>query len=298
VFEANGGLEGHIMFRTILVPLDGSSFAEQALPWALSIARRARASIDLVRGHVLYALLEPACNWVPYDPAMDAERRDEERCYLDSTAKRLAAVAPVATSTAVVLGLEADGILDYLGAGNADLVVMTTHGRGPLGRFIFGSMADRVVRRSTTPVLLIHPREPAPGLLPEPVVHRVLIPLDGSALAEQVLGPAIDLVQVLETPCELLRVIEPAAAEEEQEAEAYLRSLADRIRKRGLKVATRVVAGRNAAGGILAEARGDDVIALATHGRGGIGRILLGSVADRVIRTAACPVLVYRPALA
>jgi nucleotide-binding universal stress UspA family protein len=286
------------MFRTILVPLDGSSFAEHALPWALSIARRAPASLDLVRGHVLYALLEPASSWVPYDPATDAEHRYEEQRYLDDTARRLAAVAPVATSTAVVLGLEADGILDYLDAGNADLVVMATHGRGPLGRLIFGSVADCVVRCSTTPVLLIHAREPAPELLPEPVVRRVLIPLDGSALAEQVLGPAADLAQVLEAPCELLRVIDPTDGEVEQEAEAYLKSVAARLRDHGLRVATRVVAGRNAAGSILAEVRGDDVIALATHGRGGIGRILLGSVADRVIRTATCPVLVYRPALA
>jgi nucleotide-binding universal stress UspA family protein len=120
------------MFRTILVPLDGSPFAEQALPWALGIARRAGARLDLMRCHVLYALKDPGAAWLPYNPAEDAEGRRQEQRYLDATAGYLAAVSPVPMSTTVAQGLEADGILGRVRAAGADLVVMTTHARGPL----------------------------------------------------------------------------------------------------------------------------------------------------------------------
>jgi nucleotide-binding universal stress UspA family protein len=290
------------MFRTILVPLDGSPFAEQALPWALSIARRAGAQLDLVRGHVLYALVEPASAWVPYDPVSDTESKEQEQLYLEGTARWVTALAPVPVSTAVVPGLQADGLLERARARKADLVVMATHGRGPLGRFFFGSLADQLVRCAAIPVLLIHRSKPVPGPIPEPAVQRVLIPLDGSALAERVLGPATELARLLEVPCTLLRFIEPEDASHgpikggaEAEATSYLRGIADRLRERGLVVDLRVLAGRNAAEAILEQARSGVLIALATHGRGGLGRILLGSVADRVIRAAPCPVLVYRP---
>jgi nucleotide-binding universal stress UspA family protein len=289
-------IEVRIMFRTILVPLDGSAFAEQALPWALSIARRSGAMLDLVRGHVLYALKCPAAAWGPYDPEMESECKQEEKLYLDSTAHWLASVSPVPTRTAVVPGLDAEGILERAVAIKADLVVMTTHGRGPLGRLFLGSMANEMIRRSQIPVLLIHARDPAPGLTPEPAPQRVLIPLDGSALAEKALGPACDLARLLEVPCCLLRAIEPVEGSSARaKAAAYLGMTADRLREQGLDVDQHVLSGSNAAAAIVGEANNHDLIALATHGRGGIGRVLLGSVADEVIRSAMCPVLVYRP---
>jgi nucleotide-binding universal stress UspA family protein len=147
-------------------------------------------------------------------------------------------------------------------------------------------------------VLLVHPHEPAPGVLPEPLVEEVVVPLDGSALAEQALGPALGLARLLEATCTLLRVVEssgsPAEAAQE-EARAYLERVAGRLRGEGLSVRPRVVVAPHAAEAILEQARGGGPIALATHGRGGLGRVLLGSVADKVIRGASAPVLVYRP---
>ncbi len=102
---------GNLMVGTILVPLDGSPFAEQALPWALSVARRAGAHLELVRVHVLYALKDPHAGWCPFDPAEEAECKRQEQLYLDATAKRLSAVTPVAITSALVEGAEADGIL-------------------------------------------------------------------------------------------------------------------------------------------------------------------------------------------
>jgi nucleotide-binding universal stress UspA family protein len=156
------------MFRTIVVPLDGSPFAEQALPWALRLARRAGATLELVRGHVLYALTQPAAAWAPFDPAAEADSKQEEWAYLDAIARRLAGAAPVSITRTLVDGLESEGILRRVREGRADLVVMATHGRGPLGRFFLGSVADVLVRETSVPVLLVRPRGGAPGLLSGP----------------------------------------------------------------------------------------------------------------------------------
>ncbi len=278
------------MFRTVVVPLDGTPFAEQALPWALSIARRARAGLGLVRGHVLYALREPAAAWVPFDPLEEAECKREEQLYLDGTARWLSSMAPVPVSTALVPGVDAEGLLAYIQENRPDLVVMATHRRGPVGRFVLGSVADQVVRRSGAPVLLVRSTaEP----LPEPAPARLLVPLDGSALAEQALGPAAELARALEVRCAVVRVVVPD--ETEADARIYLQGIAERLRNEGLRVETRVLAARHASEAILHLLGPDDVVALATHGRGGLGRIVLGSVADQVIRSAPCAVLVYRP---
>lgn len=299
------------MFRTVVVPLDCSPFAEQALPHALGIVRRAGATLDLVHVHVLYALTDPACGRYSYVPKIDEEHRRQEELYLEGTAKWLATVSPVPWTAAVVSGLDADGILQRVQDGKADLIVMTTHGRGPLSRFFLGGVADELIRQAAVPVLLVRPRDPAPGIVPEPLLEHVLVPLDGSALAERVLGPALDFVRFWEGRCTFLRVIEaspattagrpnrPLPPEQEQEAvaQAYLEKIAGRLRDEGVSVQTRVVVAPHAAPAILEEAHTQrcDFIALATHGRGGLRRMLLGSVADKVIRGASTPVLVYRP---
>jgi nucleotide-binding universal stress UspA family protein len=303
------------MFNTILVPLDGSSFAGQALPWALAIARRANASLNLVRGHVRYALKEPASRCGPFAPVEEAGCKRQEQTYLDATARWLASVSPVRTTTALIPGgvaaVNPDDLVEHVRSRGADLIVMATHGRGPVSRFFLGSVADELIRRSAAPVLLVQPREPAPSLLPGPTVGRVLVPLDGSALAEQALGPAADLARLFEAECTLLRVVPPTAvlphsgaahpalaSSGEAEAREYLARLAERLRAEGLRARARLVVSRHAEEAILEEARssGSGLIALATHGRGGVSRMVLGSVADKVIRGSAVPVLVQRHA--
>jgi nucleotide-binding universal stress UspA family protein len=300
------------MYVSLLVPLDRSSFAEQALPLALSIARRANARLDLVEVHSLYALEDPTAGWSPYEPNRDAECNQQEQLYLDATAKWGASVSPVSATTGVLSGSAvlpttvADSILERARAGKADLIVMTTHGPGPLGRLGVGSVADELIRRAPIPVLLVRPGEKAPGIIPEPVLDNILIPLDGAALAEQVLEPALDLAQLMEARCSLLRVVEsrsspadrvPGGPPERAQAEAYLERVAARVRGQGIQVRTRVVVARHAVEAILEEAaaQASNLIALATHGRGGLKRLLLGSVAEKLLRAAAAPVLVYRP---
>ncbi len=284
------------MFRSILVPLDGSPFAEQALPLAVAVARPAGAAINLVEVHSLYALNEPAAAWLAFDPAEDAAFKQQELAYLNAAGRRIADPrTPVLSS--LVLGLEADGILEAAQARHADLVVMTMHGRGPVSRLFLGSVADEVVRRSPVPVLLLRPHDP-PAEAPPPAVSNVLIPLDGSALAEEVLDPAAELARLLNAPCTLLRVIEapprrPAETHAAElplephlgEARAYLHHIVERLHEKSVGADTRVVVAPHAAAVILeaAQAEPGTLIALAAHGRGGLRRMLLGSVADKLI---------------
>jgi nucleotide-binding universal stress UspA family protein len=157
-----------------------------------------------------------------------------------------------------------------------------------------GSVADELVCRARVPLLLVRGSDRAPRVTPEPVLDNILIPLDGSPLAEQVLGPALDLARVMEARCSLLRVVK---LPEKAQAEAYLVRLAGGLREQGLEVRTRVVVARHPAEAIVQEAlaQGSNLIALATHGRHGLKRLLLGSVAEKLLRAAASPVLVYRP---
>ena len=300
------------MFLSLLVPLDRSSFAEQALPLALGIARRAHARLDLVEVHALYALDDHSAAWATFDPVRDAQRKHQEQLYLDATAIWLTSVSPASVSTGVLSGSTvlsetvADGILERARAGKADLIVMATHGRGPLSRFGYGSVADELIRRSGVPVLVVRPGEMAADIFPEPVLDNILIPLDGSAPAEQVLGPALDLAQLMEARCTLLRVIAPSSSArngtpggspQEAEAEAYLERVAARVRELGVQVRARVVVAPHVAEAILDEAaaQASDLIALATHRRGGLKRLLRRSVSDTLVRAAASPLLVYCP---
>ena len=289
------------MYRTLLVPLDRTSFAEQALPMAVGIARRANARLDLVEVHALYALEDPTAGWLRYEPDRDAEYQRHERNYLDATAKWVTAVSMVSASADLLAGsvvlpeTVAGSILSRACAVNADLIVMATHGHGAASRFGLRSVAYELLRRAPMPILLMRPGDRVSRLIPEAVLDNILIPLDGSPLAEQVLAPAMELARIMEARCCLVRVVDfnssPAGAE------AYLGRIAEKIRDPGLQVRTRVVVGRHAAAAILegTEIEESNLIALATHGRGGLKRLFLGSVADELVRTAGLPVLVYRP---
>lgn len=269
------------MFRNLLVPLDGSPFAEQALPWATGIARRSGGRIDLV--HVAGGL----------EPASDSQEE-----YLAETIARLRGLAT--TCAVLVDGSPARALLDHIQAAKPGLVIMATHARGPLGRVLLGGITDELVRRAAAPVLLVHGSVPALEST-EPSVERILIALDGSRLAEKALEPGLALARLLGARCTLLRVlpghqatstIRPHDAEEE-EAHRYLRFIASQARHAGVWIDFQVAYG-SPARTILEQARPNELIALATHGRGGISRLLLGSVADQVIRGATQPVLVCR----
>jgi nucleotide-binding universal stress UspA family protein len=300
------------MYRSILVPLDGSPFGEHALPLALSIARRSGAQLYLAHVHV--DSVPMFVNGMVYlDPTADIQARERERAYLDALATRLAKRLDRAITTTLLDGMVADALHDYATQIEADLVVLTTHGRAGLARAWLGSVADTLMRRLPIPVLLVRPPEAAPDLNHEPVVARILIPLDGSTLAEQVLAHAMALGRPMQAAYTLLQAIDPVILgytpaayamgldeliieQERVAAQSYLAEIAERLRAESLRVETNVAIGPSAAAILdYAHAHRVDLIALATHGRGGLQRWLLGSVADKVVRGASVPVLVYRP---
>jgi nucleotide-binding universal stress UspA family protein len=300
------------MIRSILVPLDGSPSAEEALPLALAVARQAEAAVQLVHVHLLVSEMfaeARACMESTFDP------RAQERAaaYLDDVVRRVEPAANVPVSPVLLEGSVPDALHEHVVASKADLVVMATHGRGPVSRFWLGSVADALVRRLPVPVLLVRPKGEGPDLSWQPALGRILVPLDGSRLAEQVLGPALDLGRALRAEFRLLQVIEPLQVMGEavvlagagqylddalRQAESYLESVAEGLRAHGAgRVEVEAVIHPQPAAAILEEAEANHVglIALATHGRRGLSRLLLGSIADKLVRAAPTPVLVYRP---
>jgi nucleotide-binding universal stress UspA family protein len=192
---------------------------------------------------------------------------------------------------------------------------MTSRGHGGLRRLWLGSVADAVIRRSSVPVLLVRPEENAP---PRPVLEnlsQILVPLDGSVLSEAILEPATRLASLAGAELMLIQVIQPLASPLEgqraapstfdveltqarrTEAADYLKDLADQCRQAGVTAEYATPLGGNVADTILmlAESPAVGLIAIATHGRGGVQRLAIGSVADKLVRTAPRSTLVYRP---
>jgi nucleotide-binding universal stress UspA family protein len=303
-----------MMYCSILVPLDGSPLGEHVLPVACGIARRCAATLQLV--HVHTVTVSPSMDGErAIDSTHDAQCRAREWDYLNDLAQRLAAAEEISVTAKLIEGaLIADALHDHAIAIGADLVVMTTHGRGLLSRAWLGSVADAFVRRAPLPVLLVRPDAGEPPLAVEPVFRHVLVPLDGSTLAEQILPFATALSVPAETTYTLLQVVEPVVLgyapyayavgldqrvldQTREAARAYLESIAEGLRAQGAQVRTVVVVGAPALGILdyVSDHRAD-LIALETHGRGGLARLLLGSVADKVVRGAHTPVLLHRPA--
>jgi nucleotide-binding universal stress UspA family protein len=196
-------------------------------------------------------------------------------------------------------------LLDLADELDVDTIAMATHGRGGLTRAVLGSVAEYVVQHATIPVLLVRARDERPA--PEPGLDRLLVPLDGSALGERALGCAIELARPGSTVV-LVRVERPTATPDDEEragadrggysdegrpdATAYLGHVADRLAGIGLVCRTDVRCGRPGEQ-ILEAARAHeaDLIVMATHGRTGPARWMLGSVADEVARHADRPIL-------
>ncbi len=314
------------MYRKILVPLDGSSFAEHALPLALALARRSRAGLHLVT--VTTPITAAYLEGVFIGSAdLEAEAAAQRQGYLEAIMARLRERIDVPLSGEVMHGEVSSTLCDLAGTGEYDLVVMATHGRSPFGRFWMGSVADDMIRHATLPLLLVRPSEEPPKLEEEPDLSRVIVPLDGTKLAEQILEPAAALAGLvpgaeivlvravrpvlpidvapegLETGTEaehLLHEMETMQKEIENEAGTYLAEIARRLEARGLRVRTHVTIEDRPEEAILNEAEDEHagLIALETHGRGGISRLLHGSIADKLVRSAHVPILVHRPVMA
>lgn len=313
------------MFRHIIVPLDGSVFGEHAVPLAVAVAKHCGATVQLLR------IVPPLADYFfmppemtdPLDKQLRQTHRNDALAYLDSVVKRLQDPGPVSCGVME----EDEGVCESICANvvktGADLIVLSSHGRGAVARFWLGSIADTLVRTAPVPVLLARPPEqvPAADLNHTASLKHFLLALGGNTIAERIVEPALALGKLTGAAYTLVRVVRPAypglisssgtytgpkpasgwgelGKIDEQnclKAEAYLKTVADRLRAEGAVVQTRVHIAEQPATALLREAGlvGADLIALETHGRG-VSRLLIGSVADKVVRGSSIPVLVCR----
>ena len=306
------------MLRSLMVPLDGSGFSEYSLPLAGKVARLTGASLHLAHVHTPY---EPDqllfttpfqfehANMAEYD----ARHRDGEEQYMSVIADRLSREGASVDTKILDGGEVVDELIDYADRVATDMILMTSHGRSGLRRSWLGGVADAMIRRTNVPIIVMHPS--AALTVPDlgRSIRHIVVALDGSQLAESILGPASDVARATGAHMTLARIVPPTesfgeasavtgagyADPEMREALTYLDDVAVSLRNEddGLDVATEVRAGASPAATLaqMADQLFADLVAIATHGRGGIKRALLGSVAEQLLRSASVPILVMRP---
>ena len=296
----------------IMVPVDGSSFGQQALPLALAVAARAAATIHLVKVHVPPPM--KVSPHVHFDEGADQNALNGEESGLNDLAETIRNKSGLHTCTAVLTGPVAPALEAYVNRHGISLVIMSSHGRGGLSRVWLGSIADALVRRIAVPILIVKPDALGTDRPREQRFDHLMIPLDGSPLAEQALAQAAALGELFDARYTLMQVVNPPftlsgsipelppekyhtqVEQLRREALAYLERIAAPMRERGATVDTAVIVQAQSAHGILEETsyRNADLVVMSSHGSSGYQRVALGSVADKVLRGAATPVLMFR----
>ena len=281
------------MIERILVPLDGSELAEVVLPYVEYLAGRTGAGVQLFTA-----------------VAGEAERQ-EATSYLAAKRDRLRE-GTVETTLSVTPDGEAEAILAAADAWEADLIAMSTHGRSGVTRWVFGSVADKIIHAERVPPLLVIRARPEKERPATVSIERILVPLDGSQLSLSILPQVEELAKSLGASLVLFSAVIPldiypgtemAPArvggildELMSQAQSFLAALEKEVQGRGVKARSVVTIGfpvdeitR------VAEEVGAGLIAVATHGRSGVNRWIMGSVADGVVRRSHLPCLMIRP---
>ena len=257
----------------VLVPIDATDISQRVLPMANALAGALDAQL------LLFTV-------VP-DPAL-VEVATEQ------LARSAEGLSTSVTALPVAQGGDAAGAIAAAGmAQQAELVVMATHRWSAVDRWLNGSVAEQVLRLSQVPIILIGPDSEVPAFTHAPL--RVLVPLDGSALAERVLGVVTELASRLTLELRLVRAVD--SEKNQSAASAYLEEVARRVRTDGQTVETTAVVG-HPADVIDRTARSTpaDLIALSTHGRSGFDRLRFGSVTLKLLESSTRPLLVVGPA--
>ncbi|MCE9581993.1 MAG: universal stress protein [Planctomycetes bacterium] len=277
------------MTMTVVVPFDGSERSELSIPYAIELARRCNAEVRVLR--VMQNEIEGSS--LPVSLQKTVRHRVE---------KDLArSVARHVNEAVKVVGVPRFGnVMDEISraAVSAGFLVMTTNGRTGVGRWVMGSVAESAIRRVPVPVLVIRPPEKAALATARQGAERlfsdVLIPLDGSPTADAVLHIVPGLGADIRF--HLLTVLTPDGPNPAR-VSAVLKAAAARLTEAGHTVETATVEGSAPATAIVEYAQKEkcSLIAMGTHGRSGLSEAFLGSVTDRVLRTAGVPVLVVRP---
>jgi nucleotide-binding universal stress UspA family protein len=279
------------MLKHILVPLDASPAAESVLDRFGPLLTRPGADVVL-----LYALEPPLA--ASLDPSRADRARSEAQDYVKEVAKGLSAEG-VPCRGVVKPGPAAEAILAAAAEHPNGMIAMATHGRSGMARLAYGSVAESVLRKSPVPVLLVRTAEPHEPSKPL-VVRRIMVPVDGSLQALAVAPFVGELGRAVKAEVTLIHVLAPVPAQAETvaHAERVIETARARFEDEGLSCESLIRTG-DAAEEIIDAMRQKrtDLLACSTHGRTGIARAVLGSVAERLLRTSGVPMLVCRIAL-
>ena len=300
------------MYSRILVPLDGSKTAEKVLPYARYLANKFKVPVELL---AVVDIAEVASHMASEKARfLDTILEDAVR-YCTTYLRGIATTfAETEVACAVEKGRAEDTIIEKAATDKTMLITMATHGRSGLNRFLIGSVAEKVLRGTVNPLLLIRATEEATsdGAVS---LKSIIVPLDGSELAEGVLPMVADVAKKLDLEVELFRAYHIPynvyAGDEgfyagnydellggvRDEAVEYLDRKAADLKRLGLTKVVCVTKEGFAGDEIIALGRktADNLIAMSSHGRSGVKRWVLGSVAETVVRHSGDPVLISRP---
>ena len=316
------------MFTRVLVPLDGTEVSEGIVPFVTRLARDMEMGVVLARaidvhhmgeesfdsslGRVLEELgrdTEDSSDIEPWQRELAGRIEQELKAPLDALARDMA-LEGVDAETVAGYGPPSDTIIRMAEESGCDLIAMSTRGRNIVTSGLLGSVTYKVIHESPMPVLAITPERARSH---RGIVSKVIVPLDGSSFAETVLPHATTLARRMDLAVTLLRVVPEDAPlfgdsvslldmvasirEAATGAQDYVAMVAKRLRDSGLDVDEVLLQGK-ASSRIAEYAKGAEngMIAITTHGRSGVNRLLLGSIAEAVVRESGCPVLVVRPA--
>ncbi|MCJ7654872.1 MAG: universal stress protein [Dehalococcoidia bacterium] len=285
------------MYERILVPLDGSELAEQAIPYAELLARKFNSEVIFIT----------VC--LAGDPLERALRE-----YIERRVEKIQSLG-MKTRSVCIEGEPAASIIDFAGKNDISLIAISTHGRTGVSQWLLGSIANKVVQRSHIPVFLVRSSQPAKTPA-DKELRKILLTLDGSQFSETIIPYVERLAKVMDSEVALLRVIEPAKlpqlaayidrekyekdfmAKLKREAKRYLGKKKTALASKGIKVNSVLLEGKPAETILqYAEDKSVNLIALTTHGFSGVTKWAYGSVASRIIEASSKPTLLVRPPL-
>jgi nucleotide-binding universal stress UspA family protein len=303
---------GGLMYNRIVVPLDGSELAAGILPYVRSLARQLEVPVTLLQ------VIDPEVV-SSYTTAADPRQVDTVAAamkvrsgeYLDSLRSSFAQALPV--DHLIEMGNPAETIVKVAARDPGILIAMATHGRSGFQRWTMGSVADKVLHASSNHLFLMRPRaEPAKPHQEQPLT-KIVVPLDGSKVAETILPSVVALAQKMGAEILLVRAytlplstysaeedfspnIGELQAELKVEATQYLDRIVQELKAKGVAKVSGVVLEGSAAAEVIdfATKTPDSIVAMCTHGRSGMRRWVLGSITERVVQFSGDPVLIIR----
>jgi nucleotide-binding universal stress UspA family protein len=296
------------MYDRILVSLDGSQLAEESLPYAEELSGRLGAELTLL--YVSESSKDTGQHMHHFYIQNKAEAvKDLAQLFTDKSDSRQV----IEVKSAISIGNPAEKIVEYADKENMDIIIMSTHGRSGITRWALGSVADKVVRANRKPVLLIRARGVRPEVHTQKLLQKILAPLDGSHEGEAVIPHVAELAAKLQAKVTLLQALPqgylsiatgdyiaytPKQIEADKtQVQQYLDKVQGWLKQKGIAAESKVIVKTGGAAeeiiNFAAEIKADMVI-MSTHGRSGVGRWVIGSVAEKVLHEGNTPLMLIR----